>query len=110
MKTTSGIASVMLSLLLLLMVSCNNNSKKSVQSYEYLPDIKVEVSIGGMTCTDCERMIQSNVSKLEGIKSVKASYQTGKAVIELKQGSVDTAQIRKAIEGTGYVVNGFSSE
>ena len=52
----------------------------------------IEVSIGGMTCTGCEQTIQNNVGKLEGIKSVKASFTTGIAMIEYFQGIVDTSE------------------
>jgi copper chaperone CopZ len=60
-----------------------------------------------MSCTGCEQAIQNNVRKLEGIKSVKASYTTGVAMIEYFQGMVDTASIREAINGSGYTVNKF---
>ncbi len=68
----------------------------------------MEVSIGGMTCTGCEETIQSNVGKLEGIKSVKASFKTGEAVIEYLPGVVDTAKIREAITASGYTVKKFN--
>ena len=67
----------------------------------------IEVSIGGMTCTGCEQTIQNNVGKLEGIKSVKASFTTGIAMVEYFDGIVDTTAIRQAITGSGYTVKHF---
>ena len=67
----------------------------------------MEVSIGGMSCTGCEQTIQNNVGKLEGIKSVKASFTTGTAIIEYFQGMVDTTKIGEAIKGSGYTVKKF---
>jgi copper chaperone CopZ len=72
-------------------------------------DIKrIEVSINGMTCTGCEQIIKSNVGKLDGIKSVEATYMLNKAIIEFDSEKVDTAKIRTAITGSGYKVAEFT--
>jgi len=68
----------------------------------------IEVKIEGMTCTGCEQTIQRNVGKLEGIKSVKATFTDGRAVIEYFPALVDTIKIRDAITGSGYVVRNFT--
>ena len=60
-----------------------------------------------MFCTDCEQTIQKRVGELEGIKSVKASYVAGSAVIEFFPDKVDSAKIREAITGSGYTVRKF---
>jgi copper chaperone CopZ len=65
---------------------------------------KMEIVIGGMTCTGCEQTIQKNVSKLEGIKSVKASFTIGNALIDYIPGMADTTKIKSAITGSGYTV------
>ena len=64
----------------------------------------IEVSIGGMTCTGCEQTIQAGIGKLEGIKSVKASYVAGNALVEFYPGITDTVKIKTAITGSGYTV------
>ena len=69
----------------------------------------IEVSIGGMTCTGCEQKIQAGISRLDGIKTVKASYTEGIALIEYSPAVVDTVKIRDAISGTGYTVKKFKS-
>ena len=94
---------------ILIAVSCSGNDKKTVKTGEIKEASIIEVSIGGMSCTGCEQTIQNNVGKLEGIKSVKASYTTGIAMIEYFQGMVDTTRIREAINSSGYTVNKFTA-
>ncbi len=87
--------------------SCKNEGIKSAKNGTV--DIKrLEVSINGMTCTGCEQIIESNVGKLDGIKSVEAEYTLNKATIEFDAEMVDTAKIRTAITGSGYKVAGFT--
>lgn len=93
---------------ILITVSCKGNGKKSDKTEGPAEALRVEVSIGGMMCTGCEETIQNSVGKLDGIKSVKASYQTGNAVIEYFKGIVDTSMIKEAISSTGYTVKKFN--
>ena len=87
-------------------VSCGR-SKKTADTTATMENSIIEVSIGGMTCTGCEQTIQSGISKLEGIKSVKASYVTGNALVEYYSGVTDTVKIKEAITGSGYTVKKF---
>ena len=87
--------------------SCKNESVKSAKNGAV--DIKrIEVSINGMTCTGCEQIIESNVGKLDGIKSIEAAYTLNKATIEFDAEKVDTGKIRTAITGSGYKVAAFT--
>lgn len=87
-------------------VSCGK-SKKTADNPATMEKSLIEVSIGGMTCTGCEQTIQAGISKLEGIKSVKASYITGNALVEYYSGVTDTFKIKEAITGSGYTVRKF---
>lgn len=100
-------AALILFVYILIAVSCSGNVKKAGKAGESLEASIMEVSIGGMSCTGCEQTIQNNVGKLEGIKSVKASFTTGNAIIEYFQGTVDTTKIGEAIKGSGYTVKKF---
>jgi copper chaperone CopZ len=91
---------------ILVAISCNGN--KQEKSSEQGPVSLVEVKIEGMTCTGCEQTIQKNVGKLEGIKSVKATFTDGRAVIEYFPSIVDTIKIKDAITGSGYIVKNFT--
>lgn len=90
----------------LAVVSCGK-SKKTTDNAVAMEKSLIEVSIGGMTCTGCEQTIQAGITKLEGIKSVKASYVTGNALVEYFPGITDTVKIKAAITGSGYTVKKF---
>ena len=93
--------------LVLAATACSGGKKKQVKEEVIKDPSVIEVSIGGMSCTDCEQTIQTRVGALEGIKSVKASYTAGNAIVEYYPDRVDSAKIREAIIGSGYKVKKF---
>lgn len=105
-KLTYGFAVLMVALVAF---SCSSSGKKAEKETVMLQASLLEVSIGGMTCSGCEQTIQNNVGKLEGIKSVKASFTAGNAIIEYFPAKVDTVQIKKAITGSGYTFKKFGT-
>jgi copper chaperone CopZ len=60
--------------------------------------------VEGMTCTGCENHVQSEVNKLDGIISVKASYEQSNTIVKYDRTKVLNQQIVKAINSTGYKV------
>ena len=107
MKTFRLDIFIVLAAVFLIGFSCKNEGLKSAKNGA--ANIKrIEVSINGMTCTGCEQIIQSNVGKLDGIKSVEAEFKLNKATIDFDPGIVDTAKIRTAISGSGYKVAAFT--
>jgi len=90
----------------LAVVSCGK-SKKTANNETTMEKSLIEVSIGGMTCTGCEQTIQAGITKLEGIKSVKASHIAGNALVEYFPEITDTVKIKAAITGSGYTVKRF---
>jgi len=60
--------------------------------------------VAGMTCAGCEALVESEVNKLDGIISVKASYENANTIVEFDKTKTDLPAIRKAIENTGYKV------
>ncbi len=101
-------ATIVLLAILIIAISCSGKSQKAVNESVPQDAELIEVSIGGMSCLDCEKTIQTNVSKLDGIKSVKASFTAGNAIIEYLPGVVDTSKIKEAVTGSGYTVKKFS--
>ncbi len=91
---------------LILAASCGQGKKSEKKDLQKETSL-IEVSIGGMTCTGCEQTIQAGVSKLDGIKSIKASHTAANAFIEYYPDQVDTTKIREAITGKGYTVKKF---
>jgi copper chaperone CopZ len=65
---------------------------------------KITLGVNGMTCASCEHHIESEVIKLSGVSSVKASYQNKSATVEFDPLKIDEARIIAAINGTGYTV------
>ena len=92
----------------ILILSCGRD-KKTEKAGLLNETSFIEVSIDGMTCTGCEQKIQAGVGRLDGIKTVKASFTEGIALIEYAPAVVDTVKIRDAISGTGYTVKKFKS-
>ena len=62
----------------------------------------VEFKVDGMTCESCEHHITSEVNKLVGIQSVKASYANNNTIVEFDPKQVNINQIQQAIGHTGY--------
>jgi len=104
-KTTANYMVFILAAILL--ISCSRGQKAEKPDLQIEPSF-IEVSIGGMTCTGCEQTIQAGITRLEGIKSVKASYVVGNALVEYYPGITDTVKIKAAITGSGYTVNRFN--
>ena len=102
MKKRKFIAVISLLACILTAVACSGN-KQEKSAEKGTPSV-VEVKIEGMTCTGCEQTIQRNVGKLEGIKSITATFTDGRAVIEYYPAVVDSFKIRDAITGSGYTV------
>ncbi len=63
---------------------------------------KVEFKVKGMTCSGCEKHVESQVSKLPGVVQVKASYDKSNTVVEFEPAKVTVADLQKAIDSTGY--------
>ena len=68
-------------------------------------DIKTtEFKISGMTCASCEKHVNHEVNKLNGIVNSKASYENGNAIVEFYKTKTNETEIEKAINSTGYKV------
>lgn len=65
---------------------------------------KITLGVNGMTCASCEHHIESEVTKLSGVASVKASYENKSTIVEYNPQKVDEAKIIAAINETGYTV------
>lgn len=65
---------------------------------------KAEFTISGMTCASCEEHVNHEVNKLNGILNSKASYENRNAVVEFDNSKTTIAEIKEAINSTGYSV------
>jgi copper chaperone CopZ len=62
------------------------------------------IKIKGMTCEGCEVHVKNEVQKLKGIQQVQASYKNGNATVKYDGKKTSLAEIKKAIDATGYKV------
>lgn len=90
-------------------VTKNSSAKVATVVSENLQTVAVEVSIQGMTCTGCEKTIQSGISSLKGVKQVKADFKNGKAFVEFLPDEADTVQMKEKIIASGYEVAAIKS-
>lgn len=64
----------------------------------------VDFNIKGMTCASCEEHVKHAVKELEGIVSVKTSFEKANAEVEFDNSKTSKEDIEKAINSTGYKV------
>lgn len=85
--------------------SCNETNKKSLntkneaEKTEVAANLKsIEVEIEGMTCEiGCARLIQSKLSKVEGIKYTKVSFESGKGQFTFDSNKLSNDDIAEKI-------------
>lgn len=109
MVNKNQVSTLLILVTVLIAFACGENGKKPEKANSKMEASVVEVSISGMTCTGCEQTIQTRVSDLNGVKSVKASFITGKALVEYFPEITDTLKIKESITGSGYLVKKFNS-
>lgn len=71
--------------------------------------LKVTVGVDGMMCGMCENHINDAIRKAFSVKKVTSSHSKGQTVILTEQ-DIDEAEVRKAIDATGYTVTSFAKE
>jgi copper chaperone CopZ len=81
----------------------NNQTKVLQVNQKNLESAKFNII--GMTCKGCEVHITHAVNKLDGIQSVKASYQKGQAIVQFDNTKTNKDEIAHAINVTGYKVS-----
>ncbi|NXE14138.1 ATP7B ATPase, partial [Lophotis ruficrista] len=62
----------------------------------------VTVSVVGMTCQSCVQSIESRISKVKGIVTIKVSLEQKKAVIKYLQSEISPEQICQEIQDMGF--------
>lgn len=70
---------------------------------------RITVGIDGMACEMCEAHIKDVIRKRFDPKKVTASHKSGEAVI-LTEGEISEAELRQAIDPTGYTVTSVKTE
>jgi len=62
------------------------------------------VAVGGMTCINCEILVQHRLKTVPGVEGVRADHKRGFAEID-HRGELDTAELQRAVEEDGYRIS-----
>ena len=73
--------------------SCNNSSALTDQ---------VILTVVGMVCMSCVNNIETNISKMAGVKSVNVSLEQNTATVEYCSSTITPAKLCEAIEDLGF--------
>ncbi len=86
------------------LTSCNSSDKKpeKVILVKESDIVREKIGVNGMTCVGCEVTLEENISKIEGVVSVKASHTEKEAIIEFDSTKTDINTITKTIKESGY--------
>ena len=98
-----------------LLVSCNSNTKSESSGDSSTPALAAEwevitLPVKGMTCEGCENAIKAGVESLEGIASVESSFEEGWTKVKFDKNRTSPSEIAGKITETGYEVLDESEE
>ncbi len=65
---------------------------------------RVQVKIGGMSCSFCAETLRKAVGQMDGVQKVSVSLAHEEALVEFDPHRVEDAQIKDAIRSVGYTV------
>jgi Cu+-exporting ATPase len=71
---------------------------------------KIVIKIGGMTCAVCEKTVTEALKQLEGVLEVTVNLATEKAFVTYNPRMTTRADMKKAVEDTGYQYLGVEGE
>lgn len=71
--------------------------------------VKTTAGIDGMACDMCEAHVNDAIRKALDVKKVTSSHRKKQTVIVSKE-PISVDALKKALEGTGYVVTSVTSE
>jgi copper chaperone CopZ len=64
--------------------------------------VRTHLSIGGMTCVNCQNKIEGKLRGTDGIASASVSYTSGTADISYDEDAITLPEIVSIIEGLDY--------
>lgn len=62
----------------------------------------LDISLSGLKCDACVKLVKSKVKKIDGIKSVEVNLSGETSIISERLVLKD--EIKRALEGTGFVI------
>jgi Cu+-exporting ATPase len=73
-------------------------------------DERMTLNIGGMTCASCVAHVSKALKGVPGVESATVNLATERATVEFAPGSVTIADLRYAVEDTGYTFEGLAGD
>jgi len=71
--------------------------------YDVIVD-KITLPIAGMTCAACVMHVENGLGQVPGVLNVSVNLATERATVEMIPGAVTLADLKRAVEDTGYEV------
>jgi copper-transporting P-type ATPase V len=62
----------------------------------------IELDVAGMKCGSCATRVQHTLAQQPGVSEALVNYATGRATVELEQGTLDAEQLVGVVQGAGY--------
>ena len=62
------------------------------------------LNVPDMSCGHCKTAVESELSKLSGVKRANADVEKGTVEVSYEEGKVSTEDLKDAIEEAGYTV------
>src|SRR5262245_51208207 len=84
--------------------SLDISERGSVMPQSQPPLKTLALAIGGMSCSNCEVLVERRFRALPGIKCVKVNHVRGYAEVE-HAGELDVSTLQRAVADDGYVVS-----
>ena len=66
--------------------------------------MEIKYNVSNMHCTGCENRIKNSLKMIKGVKDVKANYNTGEVIVELKNEKV-SEEIKELLNNLDFPVN-----
>ena len=63
---------------------------------------EIKLNIEGMHCTGCSNRLEKVLNNTDGVEKATVSFEQKQAIITYNENQIDIAQIKEAIEGTGF--------
>lgn len=62
----------------------------------------IDATIEGMHCSGCEKRVSERLSRIEGVRSVEADHEAGRARVTFVAGQEDADAVAAAVDELGY--------
>jgi copper chaperone CopZ len=88
------------------MAACSAGpTSEKIKSASTLGELtSINLKVAGMTCTGCEKTIETGLGQLEGVASVDAVFTDSTTTIKADTTKVSLARLEQTIEALGYTV------